>query len=127
MRRAFSAIASDHGRTAPQARLILRLFEPTAMRDLAGHLACDKSNVTGIASRLIKRGLVATSSGPDRGVKLLELTTPGGRVRVALQRQVAYASPAMTRLTEAERQTLVQLLPKLLVSQEIRVRVAVDS
>lgn len=89
------------------------------MRDLAGHLACDKSNVTGIAARLIERGLVATSPGPDRRVKLLELTTPGGRLRVALQRQVADASPAMTRLTEAERQTLVQLLDKLLAPSNL--------
>ena len=83
------------------------------MRDLAEHLACDKSNVTGIAARLAERGLVATNRGPDRRVKLLELTTLGRNLRAALQRQVADTSPAMTRLTKTERQTLVSLLDKL--------------
>lgn len=113
-RQAFSTTASGHGLTAPQARLILRLFEPTAMKDLADHLACDKSNVTGIAARLTERGLVATSPGPDRRVKLLELTALGLRLRAALARQVADTSPAMTKLTEPERRTLVRLLDKLL-------------
>lgn len=113
-RQAFAAIASDHGLSAPQARLILRLFEPTAMRDLADHLACDKSNVTGIAARLIERGLVTAAPGSDRRVKLLELAPSGRQLRAALQRQVAEASPVMTRLSDAERRTLIRLLGKLL-------------
>lgn len=113
-RQAFASIASDHGLSAPQARLILRLFEPAAMGDLAEHLACDKSNVTGIAARLIERGLITAAPGTDRRVKLLELTARGRRLRSALQQQVAEESPAMTRLSDAERQTLVRLLDKLL-------------
>lgn len=112
-RRSFAAIATDHGLTAPQGRLILRLFEATPMGDVADHLACDKSNVTGIAARLIERGLVTTTRGSDRRVKLLELTAPGRKLRVAFQQQVADRSPAMTRLTRAERRTLVLLLDKL--------------
>jgi DNA-binding MarR family transcriptional regulator len=94
--------------------LILRLFEPTPMRDLADHLGCDKSNVTGIAARLIERGFITAAQGSDRRVKLLDLTAAGRRLRATLQRQVAQASPAMTRLSDTERQTLVQLLDKLL-------------
>ena len=112
-RRAFEAIASDHGLTAVQARFILRVFEPTAMKDLAEHLACDKSNITGIATRLTERGLITTRRGPDRRVKLLELTATGHRLRVGLSEQVANTSPAMTRLTKTERASLVKLLDKL--------------
>ena len=112
-RLAFEAIAAAHGCTAPQARFILRLFEPTAMKDLAEHLACDKSNVTGIAARLTERGVVASKRGPDRRVKLLELTTAGHDLRAAVQQQVAETSPAMTRLTKTERCELVRLLDKL--------------
>ena len=118
-RRAFALVASDHGLSAPQARLILRLFEPTPMGDLADHLACDKSNVTGIAARLIERGFVTATPGSDRRVKLLELTARGRRLRASLERQVAEESPAMTQLSETERQTLVRLLDKLLHSSEI--------
>ena len=112
-RLAFSAIAFEHSLTAPQARLVLRLFEPTPMRDLADHLACDASNVTGIAARLIERGLVTTAPGPDRRVKLLELTARGRRVRSALDHAIVDTSPAMTRLTSVERLTLARLLNKL--------------
>ena len=113
-RQAFASLVSDHGLSAPQARLILRLFEPTPMRDLADHLACDKSNVTGIAARLIERGFITAAPGSDRRVKLLKLTASGRRLRAELERQVAETSPAMTRLSEAERQALVRLLDKLL-------------
>jgi DNA-binding MarR family transcriptional regulator len=83
------------------------------MKDLAEHLGCDKSNITGIAARLTQRGFVKAKPGPDRRVKLLELTTTGHNLRAALQRQVADSSPAMTRLTETERRTLMRLLDKL--------------
>ena len=83
------------------------------MRDLADHLACDASNVTGIAARLIERGLVTTAPGLDRRVKLLELTARGRMIRSALDHAIVDTSPAMTRLTSAERLTLVRLLNKL--------------
>ncbi len=113
-RQAFSSIAAEHGLSPPQARLLLRLVEPTAMRNLADHLACDASNVTGIAARLIERGLVMPTPGLDRRVKLLALTAAGRQLRSALELQIADSSPAMTRLTKAERQILLGLLDKLI-------------
>jgi DNA-binding MarR family transcriptional regulator len=112
-RLAFTDIGSDLGLTAPQARLVLRLFEPTAMGDLAAHLGCDKSNVTGLAIRLTERGLIAATRGPDRRVKLLELTPAGQQLRAELQQQVVDRSPAVTRLSETERKTLLRLLDKI--------------
>jgi len=84
------------------------------MRDLADHLACDPSNVTGIAARLIERGLVTTTPGLDRRVKLLALTAAGRQLRNALELQIADSSPAMTRLTKSERRILLGLLDKLI-------------
>lgn len=111
-RQAFSSIASEHGLSPPQARLLLRLVEPTAMRDLADHLACDASNVTGIAARLIERRLVMTTPGLDRRVKLLALTATGRQLRSSLEVHIADSLPAMTRLTKTERQILLGLLDK---------------
>jgi DNA-binding MarR family transcriptional regulator len=112
-RRSFDTAASDLGLTAPQARSVLRLFEPTAMGDIAEHLACDASNVTGIVSRLSAHGLVTVSPGPDRRVKVLELTARGQQVRAELEQRVAGTAPAMTRLNKVERRALLQLLDKL--------------
>ena len=115
-RQAFDETAAEHGLTAVQARSVLRLFEATPMGALASHLACDASNITGVADRLIERGLVVSRPGTDRRVKLLELTARGERVRTALQRRIAVSSPSMTRLTAVERRQLVVLLDKLLAA-----------
>jgi DNA-binding MarR family transcriptional regulator len=120
-RQSFAATASELDLTAQQARVILRLFEPTPMRDVADHLACDPSNVTGIVSRLTAMGLVTAASGPDRRVKLLALTARGRRVRSELERRIARDAPAMTRLNKTERNLLLQLLDRL-ISPESRTR-----
>lgn len=112
-RRAFAVVAETHGLTPPQARSILLLREPTPMRRLAAHLYCDASNVTGIADRLNARGLVHSTPGDDRRIKLLSLTSKGRQLRQALQRQLAEQTPMMTRLSPAERRQLVTLLEKL--------------
>ena len=114
-RQAFDETAAEHGLSAVQARSVLRLFEAIPMGALASHLACDASNVTGVADRLIERGLVVSRPGADRRVKLLELTTRGEQVRTTLQRSIAVSS-SMTRLTASERRQLVVLLDKLLAA-----------
>ncbi|MHB1988567.1 MAG: MarR family winged helix-turn-helix transcriptional regulator [Acidimicrobiales bacterium] len=114
LRQSFEAAASELDLTAQQARVILRLFEPTPMRAVADHLACDASNLTGIVSRLTARGLLTVTPGPDRRVKFLELTARGRRVRSSLEKRIARTSPAMTRLNQSERQVLLQLLDRLI-------------
>ncbi|HEX2127331.1 MAG TPA: MarR family transcriptional regulator, partial [Thermoleophilaceae bacterium] len=50
---------------APQQMIALKsLDEPRPMSALAGMLACDSSNVTGIVDRLESRGLVERQSSP---------------------------------------------------------------
>src|SRR5712672_530995 len=64
---------------------VLRLIEPDRpipMGQLAGTLACDASNVTGLVDRLESRGLVRRRLyKEDRRVKVLELTAEGARLR----------------------------------------------
>ncbi len=48
----FAAAVAELGLTPLQARTVLWLEQPSAMRGLADHLSCDASNVTGLADRL---------------------------------------------------------------------------
>lgn len=111
----FASIAEILGLTALQARTVLWLEHPSAMRDLADHLACDASNVTGLADRLEKRGVIRrVAVRGDRRVKHLELTTEGATLRARLVRRVAEGSTVTACLNPLERQQLSQLLDKLL-------------
>lgn len=101
--------------TPVQARALLELSEPVPMRELAGVLRCDPSNVTGIADRLEQRGLLRRHVDPsDRRVKFLVTTPRGERVRRDLEISLLTTSPFMSRLTAAERRALRQLLSKIL-------------
>lgn len=110
----FAAIAAEHDLTALQARTLLMVQEPAAMRELADHLGCDASSVTGLADRLEKRGVVERSAGSDRRVKLLRLTDEGRRLRAELARRVGEASTVTARLDGAQRRALSALLDRLL-------------
>jgi len=95
-------------------RAMMSLDQPAPMRELADHLACDRSYVTGLADQLEERGLVTRVPGEDRRVKLLELTAEGRDLRDELSDAVAARSMVLQRLTPHERRTLEPLLRKLL-------------
>ena len=95
-------------------RAVMSLDEPAPMRDLADHLACDRSYITGLADQLEERRLVTRVPGEDRRVKLLELTAEGRDLRNELSDAVAARSMVLQRLTPDERRTLEPLLRKLL-------------
>ena len=114
MRSDFAAVASEFGLTPLQARAILQLEEPQPMRGLADHLACEPSNVTGLADRLEASGLVERVAGQDRRVKLLQLTAKGTRLRNQLAARVAAGSTVTAKLSPSERRTLSRLLDRLL-------------
>lgn len=114
MRTDFATIAAEFELTPLQARSILQLAEPQPMRALADHLACEPSNVTGLADRLEDSGLVERVTGSDRRVKLLQLTEEGARLRTDLAARVADSSTVTAKLSAAERRTLSGLLDRLL-------------
>jgi len=75
------------------------------MSALAGTLACDPSNVTGIVDRLEARGLIRRrASTEDRRAKRLALTPRGERLRARLKdRMVPPPGLANLPLREVER------------------------
>lgn len=111
---AFAAVVGAHGLTATQARTLLSLAEPRPMRELAEVMACDASNITGIADRLGRLGLVERIEGQDRRVKLLTLTGDGQRVWRELNEAISSGAFPIDRLTRAERTELTRLIRKAL-------------
>ncbi|WP_258725811.1 MarR family winged helix-turn-helix transcriptional regulator [Cellulomonas sp. NS3] len=113
-RAGFAETVGRHGLTPVQARAVLMLDEPVPMSSVAGHLACDASNVTGLADRLEALGVAERIPSSDRRVKLLRLTERGAALRGELGRELARGSVVTDRLTAAERAQLEVLLDKML-------------
>lgn len=109
----FAESVESLGLPVPLARTLLALGAPEPMHDLADHLACDPSHITGIADRLEERGLVRRVVGRDRRVKLLELTEAGEAMREQVGAAVAASSPT-ARLEPHRREELLTLLEQLL-------------
>ena len=80
MRRRFEEEASLHGFTLPQWRALAEIFraEAIAQVSLAAALDVDQMTVSGIVSRLEKRGLIERYPDPnDSRAKLAKLTPAG--------------------------------------------------
>lgn len=96
---------------------VLHLIEPgrpLPMSRLADTLSCDASNVTGLVDRLESRGFVRRRSSPqDRRVKVLQLTSTGARLRTRLLRQMTAGSLPLSRLSQSQQRTLVNILEVL--------------
>lgn len=116
MEQDFEAVATSLGLTPLQARTLLGLEEPIPMRGLAGIMSCDASNVTGLADRLERLGLIERVPGADRRVKLLSLTERGASLRAELEERVISDSTVSARLSGPERAQLDALLQKLLAT-----------
>src|SRR3954447_7101366 len=83
---ALGELAAEHDLSLTQLRLlaILRDREPT-MLDLARHLKLEKSSVTGLVDRAVKRGLVERASAPHDGRAIhVRLTASGRRLAAEL-------------------------------------------
>lgn len=98
----------------------LRPGAPLAMNELAGALACDASNVTGIVDRLEARGLVERRVSPlDRRVKMLAVTTKGVRLRSRLLDRLHEPPPEIAELTPADQQALADVLQRALARHAV--------
>src|SRR3989442_15998603 len=104
-RRRVGAALNELGLTFPLAHA-LRLIEPERplpMGELADHLFCDASNVTGIADRLEAKGYVERRAGEDdRRVKVLALTAKGMELRRRGLRIMAEPPAAVAALSLAD-------------------------
>jgi MarR family transcriptional regulator, organic hydroperoxide resistance regulator len=87
----------------PQQMVLGLLDEPRAMGELAHHMHCDSSNITGIVDRLAERGLVERRAAEgDRRVKLVALTQAGEELRDELARRRAEPPSELTELSHED-------------------------
>jgi DNA-binding MarR family transcriptional regulator len=112
----YEEAAGEHTLTGAQARLLSLLsLEPLPMRKLAQKLKCEPSNVTGIVDRLESRGLVERRPDPaDRRVKLAAATDEGRQVAQDLRNGLRFAREPLAGLSDEERQSLRDLLRRML-------------
>lgn len=110
----FAEVAKSVGLPVHLARAVAYLSEPAPMRNLADHLACDRSYITAIADQLEERGLLERIPGTDRRVKLLSLTPDGITMRERISRKVSEHAVMLHRLDDTQRAALRPLLEALL-------------
>ncbi|GAA5159014.1 hypothetical protein GCM10023321_39380 [Pseudonocardia eucalypti] len=93
MRAILGTVARGAGLTAQQIEMLCVLENRhPSFGELAELLGCDKTNITGMADRLARRGLVARQHDPrDRRVTRLQLTDHGRSFGTTLKRSVAAA------------------------------------
>ncbi|NKY89228.1 MarR family winged helix-turn-helix transcriptional regulator [Nocardia veterana] len=118
----FLTAAEGHGLTLTQAKLLLALNEPPAelpMRVLADRMACDPSNLTGVADRMESRGLVRRTVNPaDRRVKYLVSTEAGRELAGQIRGSQVRAYKALAELTPEDEEVLRELLERLVPKLE---------
>jgi len=111
------AVFTELGLSFQQSMALMHL-EPDAplqMSALAGALQCDNSNVTGIVDRLEAAGLAERRAAErDRRVKTVVLTPHGEAVRGELRRRAGTPPPEIARLSEADAETLREILQRAL-------------
>ena len=108
------AAANDLSLTQLRVLAILRDHEPK-IAELAAHLGLERSSVSGLVDRSVKRGLVRReASVHDARAVRLSLTAEGQRLAVELTAEVAGLLAPMTRkLGDSERKQLGALLTRL--------------
>jgi len=114
-RRRFFDTASEFELHPAQAGALMQLDQElgSPMHEIAAHLACDSSNVTGIVDRLEAHGLVTRRAGErDRRVKYIVPTPLGLEVRDAMRARMARAPAAIERLSPDEQRLLRDLLAR---------------
>lgn len=98
------------------ALLVLRAAGPDGllMGELGRRLVVTKSNVTGLADRLEREGLIARSEHRDRRATVLRLTDKGRALLDSSRTDHAARLAELTSaLTDREKRTLIRLLRKL--------------
>ncbi|WP_328616650.1 MarR family transcriptional regulator [Amycolatopsis sp. NBC_00355] len=110
-----AAAAHDLSLTQLRALAILRDRTPK-MAELAEHLGLDRSSVTGLIDRAVKRGLVRREASADDGRSVrVGLTEEAHRLARKLEAEIAGLLAPLTRdLTPAERNRLGALLGRML-------------
>jgi DNA-binding MarR family transcriptional regulator len=116
-----SRVAAEHDLSLTQMRVlaILRDHEPT-MADLAAYLGLERSSVSGLIDRAVKRGLVRRDPSRDDGRAVRLSLTPDGRhlARLGAEEVAALMAPMTGSLTSADQRRLGILLHRMLPPQD---------
>ena len=114
MRRRFEDEASVHGFTLPQWRALAEIYrsEAIAQVSLAAALDVDQMTVSGIVSRLEKRGLIDRYPDPNDSRAKLAKLTPAGLALVTNAKNVGRAlyENALDGLSPADRDAMAAQL-----------------
>jgi DNA-binding MarR family transcriptional regulator len=114
MKRRFEEEASLHGFTMPQWRALAEIFraEGIAQVSLAAALDVDQMTVSGIVSRLERRGLIERFPDPNDSRAKLAKLTPAGRELVLNAKNVGRAlyENALEGISQPERDIMVAQL-----------------
>ena len=113
----FETCSQEFDLSLPQAMALRNLGEARPMGELAGHLGCDASYITGIADSLEQRGLIERRADPaDRRVKQLALTEQGVTLRRHIQARLLERHPVVEPLSRDEQRMLRDLLHRIVDS-----------
>jgi DNA-binding MarR family transcriptional regulator len=117
-KKGFIKLADEHGLSVVQLYALVSLEPgvPMPMKDIAGLLNCDPSNVTGICDRLFLQQYIEREElAADRRVKMITLTLKGVRLRGKLvQGILSYHSEQLDRLSDDDQHALKGLLFQIL-------------
>ncbi|MDQ2761002.1 MAG: MarR family transcriptional regulator [Actinomycetota bacterium] len=116
LRQHWTAHAAALGLSSVQIKVLLTLEpgETIPMRELAGRLDYDASNLTTLVDRLERRGSVQRESHPtDRRVKTLALTPAGEQLRATFWRELLEDPGPLAPLDTPALRTLVSVLEGL--------------
>jgi MarR family transcriptional regulator, organic hydroperoxide resistance regulator len=106
-----SQCAEQCGLSVVQASALLQIDGSMSMRDLSARLGGHASSATGLADRLVARGLVERhEDAGDRRVKRVGLTPEGAATRTQLVACMESAPAPFARLSAAQRRQLHELL-----------------
>jgi MarR family transcriptional regulator, organic hydroperoxide resistance regulator len=106
-----SQCAERCGLSMVQASALMQIDGSMPMRELAARLGGHASSATGVADRLVARGLVERhEDAGDRRVKRVALTPEGVATRTRMAACMESARTPFARLSTAERRQLHDLL-----------------
>lgn len=110
-----AAAEHDLSLTHLRALAILRDHDPK-MAELAADLGLDRSSVSGLIDRAVKRGLVRRGTSSDDGRAVRVSLTPAGKrlARILTDEIAGLIAPLMRTLGSVDQRRLGSLLDKLL-------------
>ena len=111
------AAAADEDLTPLHARFLRTLCDPVPQTELADRLGVDPARVSALARDLGRRGLVEREPGSgDRRQRHTRLTPEGEAVVDRIGARLAARTPLTRVLDRAERETLVDLLGRVVTA-----------